>query len=172
MNDATAQTLDLRTSQLLLTVTELLDHNAPPREALSQASRQLCDQLLQRFRIPTPLQESRVALAPWQVRKAKAILASSMNGRTFIADVARQCFLSRSHFSRAFKKTTGMSPQEWALSYRIERAKDLLLDHALPVSHISQECGFADQSHFCRMFNKFEGTSPTKWRQLYCQGAA
>ncbi len=172
MNEATTPTLDLHTSQLLFSVTELLDHNSAPAEALSQASRKLCEHLLQRFRVPNPLQEARIALAPWQVRKAKEILATSVNRRTFIADVAAQCFLSRSHFSRAFKKTTGMSPQDWALNYRVERAKDLLLCSALSISQVSQECGFADQSHFCRVFNKYERTSPSKWRQCYAQGAA
>ncbi|HSC84435.1 MAG TPA: AraC family transcriptional regulator [Pseudomonas sp.] len=108
----------------------------------------------------------RLALAPWQERKAKEILSRSLTTRLFIADVAEQCVMSRSHFSRAFKKATGMSPQKWTLDLRIRRAKELLAEESLPISQISLECGFADQSHFSRMFNKLTGIPPKRWRQL------
>lgn len=108
----------------------------------------------------------KVALAAWQERKAKAILAGSLCTRLFIADVAKQCAMSRSHFSRAFKKSTGMSPQEWALDMRIRRAKECLKADQLPLAQISQECGFADQSHFSRMFSKLVGVTPKRWQRL------
>lgn len=111
-----------------------------------------------------------LALAPWQERKAKEILRRCLDSRLLIADVARQCALSRSHFSRAFKRATGLSPQEWSLSLRIDRAKQLLGNGSLPMSQISQECGFSDQSHFCRAFNKRVGMTPKGWRKRYPQG--
>jgi AraC family transcriptional regulator len=49
----------------------------------------------------------RLALAPWQEHKAKDILAGGLFSRLYIADVAEQCGISRSHFSRAFKQATG-----------------------------------------------------------------
>jgi len=114
--------------------------------------------------LPSP--RPSVALTPWQERKAKAMLAGSLCTRLFIADVARQCAMSRSHFSRAFKKTTGMSPQEWALDVRIRRAQECLKADHLPLAQISQECGFADQSHFSRMFSKLVGVTPKRWQRL------
>jgi AraC family transcriptional regulator len=108
----------------------------------------------------------RLFLAPWQERKAKAILERSLYTRLFIADVARQCALSRSHFSRAFKKTTGMSPQEWCLDLRVRQAKKFLATGFMPLSQISLECGFADQSHFSRMFSRIVGATPKRWQRL------
>lgn len=69
------------------------------------------------------------------------------------------------HFSRTFKKTTGMSSQEWSLDLRVRRAKELLTDGTLPIALIHLECGFADQSHFSRIFSKLTGTTPMRWRQ-------
>ncbi|WP_337057971.1 AraC family transcriptional regulator [Pseudomonas sp. USHLN015] len=165
---APVATLDHRTYELLLSLKDSLQAPEPASgQSLQQASLQLCEHLLQRYRAPRPARCERVALAPWQERKAKEIMAGSLSSRLFIAEVAEQCALSRSHFSRAFKKATGLSPQEWSLHYRIRRAKELLLNPGMPISRISQECGFSDQSHFCRVFNKLEGTTPNKWRRFH-----
>lgn len=160
-------TLDPQTYSLVLSLKDALaeDVSQGP-DQLCAASQQLCEHLLSRYREPAGSRVERVALAPWQERKAKAILADNLSSRLLIADVAAQCSLSRSHFSRAFKKTTGRSPQEWLLDLRISSAKDMLSRSALSISHISQECGFADQSHFCRTFNRLVGSPPNSWRRL------
>lgn len=115
---------------------------------------------------PADPMAQRLFLAPWQERKAKAILERSLYTRLFIADVAKQCALSRSHFSRAFKKTTGLSPQEWCLHLRVRQAKTFLATGFMPLSQISLECGFADQSHFSRMFSRIVGAPPKRWQRL------
>lgn len=159
--------LDTRTYRLLLSLREALETATQhERDLISDAGWQLCEHLLGRYQPPATGEAERFALAPWQERKAKEMLARSLQTRLFIADVAQQCAMSRSHFSRAFKKTTGMSPQEWSLDLRIRRAKELLADETLPISLISLECGFADQSHFSRMFSKLTGTTPLRWRRL------
>ena len=76
------------------------------------------------------------------------------------ADLAQACALSRSHFSRAFKCTTGLSPQEWIRQQRIQRAKELITGSSLSLTQISLECGFCDQAHFCHMFTRSEGVNP------------
>ena len=165
--------LDTQTYQLILSLREALETaERRGRDVVTRAGWQLCEHLLGRYQPPACHDGERFALAPWQERKAKETLARSLNSRLFIADVAQQCALSRSHFSRAFKKTTGMSPQEWTLDLRVRRAKELLADEAMPISLISLECGFADQSHFSRMFSKLTGTTPLRWRRLNAPHAA
>lgn len=160
-------TLDTQTYQLIVSLQEALQTtDSVGRDPISQAGRQLCEHLLQRYR-QSPANAERLSLAPWQERKAKEILARSLNARLFIADVAAQCAMSRSHFSRAFKKATGMSPQDWSLDLRVRRAQELLRDSTLPISSISLECGFADQSHFSRTFSRLVGSTPKRWRQLH-----
>ncbi|MDD0842717.1 helix-turn-helix domain-containing protein [Pseudomonas sp. Gutcm_11s] len=162
-----AATLDTQTYNLIVSLQAALEGSEPrERDTVSEVGRQLCRHLLERYQQPQETSPERLSLAPWQERKAKEMLARSLTARLFIADVAEQCAMSRSHFSRAFKKTTGMSPQEWSLDLRVRRAKELLRDLAMPISVISLECGFADQSHFSRMFGKLVGTTPKRWRQL------
>ena len=79
--------------------------------------------------------------------------------------VAEACKLSVSHFSRAFKVSTGVPPHQWLLTARIERARNLLADSATPLVEVADMCGFADQSHFSRIFARTMGTSPGAWRR-------
>ncbi|MGH8518111.1 MAG: helix-turn-helix transcriptional regulator [Panacagrimonas sp.] len=80
-------------------------------------------------------------------------------------EVARLCGLSRSHFSRAFKQTTGLSPREWQVRSRLHRVKELLADPTRSIAEIATHCGFADQSHLTRVFAQHEAVTPARWRR-------
>jgi AraC family transcriptional regulator len=104
-------------------------------------------------------------LAAWQEKLAKDMLAKSLDGAVTIAEIAAQCGLSASHFSRAFRQSTGIGPHNWLVKHRLNMAKDLLRNRALALSKIALQCGFADQSHFTRVFSHEMGTSPGMWRR-------
>ncbi|WP_225592091.1 helix-turn-helix domain-containing protein [Pseudomonas sp. PDM15] len=104
-----------------------------------------------------------VRLAAWQERRAKALIAANLNSGLSMEQLARECCLSRSHFSRAFHGSTGMSPHQWLTRQRIERARALLLGQCT-LTHIAQDCGFADQAHFSRVFARMAGMPPSQWR--------
>ena len=97
-------------------------------------------------------------------RIAKQLILANLGESLTIADLAQACALSRSHFSRAFKCTTGLSPQVWIRQQRIQRAKELITGSSLSLTQISLECGFCDQAHFCHMFTRSEGVNPMTWR--------
>jgi transcriptional regulator GlxA family with amidase domain len=107
----------------------------------------------------------RGALAPWQLRVAKQMLTTNLGGQISVAKVAAECQLSASHFARAFKCSTGMSPYRWLVHRRIEKAADLLRHSQLSVAEIAQICGFFDQSHLTRVFAAAQGKAPARWRQ-------
>jgi AraC-like DNA-binding protein len=113
---------------------------------------------------------ARGGLAPWQVRRAKDLLLSKSNGEMPLAQLARKCGLSASHFARAFRQSLGMAPHQWLLSARVERAKDRLLNFSASLAEIAIDCGFADQSHFTRVFTKQIGVSPGQWRRQNAAG--
>jgi AraC family transcriptional regulator len=77
--------------------------------------------------------------------------------------------LSSSHFINSFKQTLGVTPHQYLLKIRIERAKEKLQRSSLPLSEIAYELGFTDQSHFSRYFKKITGMSPLKWKQNFIQ---
>lgn len=108
----------------------------------------------------------RGGLAPWQFRRARDILMSRLDGEIPLDELARECGLSRSHFARAFKRTTGQPPHRWLMERRLERARELLLESKLSLAEIADACGFADQSHFTHRFSAATGVVPSEWRRL------
>lgn len=103
-------------------------------------------------------------LAPWQERQAKALIADSLGQNLSISRLAQACGLSRSHFSRAFRGSTGLSPHQWLTQMRIERAKTLLSEPR-PVAEVALDCGFSDQAHLARVFSRLVGLTPSQWRR-------
>lgn len=96
---------------------------------------------------------------------AKSILLENLEGDISISDVAQACNLSRGYFIRAFRETMGMTPYQWLLSERINRAKALLRASNAPLAEVAIACGFADQSHFTRVFSTIVGATPGNWRR-------
>jgi AraC family transcriptional regulator len=104
-------------------------------------------------------------LSPWQLRRVLDFLSARLSDDPTVGELARECGLSSGYFTRAFRQTTGVTPHQWLIRKRVERARGLLLGNGLGLADIALVCGFVDQSHFSRVFTKFEGDSPGRWRQ-------
>jgi AraC-like DNA-binding protein len=105
------------------------------------------------------------ALSRVHERRAKDMLLSRLDGNASIADIAEACSLSRSHFIRTFRETTGQTPHQWLQAQRVEHARQLLRDTKTSIAEIATLCGFADQSHFTRVFTQLVGATPGRWRR-------
>jgi AraC-like DNA-binding protein len=92
-------------------------------------------------------------------------LESDLGGTLTLQQVAAEFGLSVSHFSRAFRISTGLPPHQWLLQQRIMAAKQLMTVRDLPLSEIAISAGFANQSHFTRVFSAAVGVSPGIWRR-------
>jgi AraC-like DNA-binding protein len=107
----------------------------------------------------------RGGLAPWQGRRAVEMMRENLEGNIHLSDMARECGLSVSHFTRAFRKSFGESPYCWLLERRIDRSKTLLVTTDLPIADIAIQSGFSDQAAFTRAFGRIVGDSPGRWRR-------
>ena len=107
----------------------------------------------------------RGGLAPWQVRRACEKLESDLGGKISLQQIAAEFDLSISHFSRAFRSSTGLPPHQWLLQQRVKAAKQLMTVRELSLSEIAISAGFANQSHFTRVFSAVVGVSPGVWRR-------
>jgi AraC-like DNA-binding protein len=84
-----------------------------------------------------------------------------------VADAARLCAMSPSHFMRFFKQTIGQSFRAYLSSLRIAKAKLLLSEDDSSVADISQLVGFCNQSYFGEMFHVLTGMTPRAYRQRF-----
>lgn len=111
-------------------------------------------------------------LGAWQRRRVMDFMDAHLDGNITTLELARQCGLSGSYFTTAFRTSTGLTPHRWLKQRRVEQAKRLLADLALPVAEIALACGFANQSHFTRVFSAVAGCPPAEWRRRKRSGAA
>ena len=81
-----------------------------------------------------------------------------------LADLAAEYHFSVSYLTHCFKEATGYSIGKYRMLCRVAAAKQMLLVTDLPISTISNDCGFADLSNFCRYFRKEVGCSPSLFR--------
>jgi AraC family transcriptional regulator len=104
-------------------------------------------------------------LATWQAGRTLAYIEANLASKIEIGDLANLVALSRSHFSRAFKLTVGLSPMKYVIVRRVERAKAIISSTTEPLAEVALACGFADQAHLNRRFGDVVGSSPGRWRR-------
>ncbi len=75
--------------------------------------------------------------------------------------------MSTFHFAREFKRTTGTTPHQYLIKFRIDRAKEMLAAGELPLIDVGLQSGFSHQSHFTRLFRKLTGTTPLSYRMSF-----
>ncbi|WJH37586.1 helix-turn-helix transcriptional regulator [Paenibacillus sp. CC-CFT747] len=70
----------------------------------------------------------------------------------------------RTYLSKIFKQQTGLSPMNFLLKIRMERAR-LLLEKPLTIEQVASSVGFSDALYFSKQFKKWYGASPSDYRQ-------
>jgi AraC family transcriptional regulator len=81
-----------------------------------------------------------------------------------LTDLAALLGMSQFHFSHQFKQSMGISPYQYLLQQRIERAKQLLKQSDRSIADIASTCGFNSHSHLSKQFRQLTGTTPKAYR--------
>jgi AraC family transcriptional regulator len=90
----------------------------------------------------------------------KAYIDDHIGERISLNELARQAGVSRFHFARQFRLSTGESPMGHLRRVRIERSKGILQSQETTIAEVAARLGFSDQSHFTRIFGRLVGVSP------------
>lgn len=104
------------------------------------------------------------ALSPGVLRQVIEYVSDNLEHDVRLDDLARVAGTGMNRFVRCFKHSTGMSPYQYVVRARIERARTLLANCSLPMTEIAARTGFADQSHFSNTFRRMTGLSPRVYR--------
>jgi AraC-like DNA-binding protein len=103
-------------------------------------------------------------LPRYKLRRVMAYVDARLGGPISLDDLANVAGVSRFHVHRQFRKSVGVTPREYVLRTRIERAKGLLTESDLTVGEVSGAVGFADQSHFSNIFRRLTAMTPRGFR--------
>ena len=99
-----------------------------------------------------------------QERAVREYIHEHLQENISLDELAGSVGLSRYHFARRFRQSTGTTPHEFVLQQRVERAKTLLDRTNTALLDIASVCGFADQSHMTREFRKRVSVTPGRYR--------
>ncbi|MBY5635102.1 helix-turn-helix transcriptional regulator [Rhizobium leguminosarum] len=117
------------------------------------------------LKLSKAMPRKRSKLAGWQLRRATDFIEENCLRNIRLEELAGLTGLSQSHFSHAFKASTGIAPHQWQTNARLDRAKRLLVESENALTAIAAETGFADQAHFTRVFRKHVGITPASWKK-------
>ena len=106
----------------------------------------------------------RGGLSPARLRKIRELVEERMEEDLSLEEMARSVGLSAAHFSQVFRNTTGQTPHQCLLWYRVQRAKEMLRSAEMRVLDVAIACGFKTQQHFARVFRQMSGASQTEYR--------
>jgi AraC family transcriptional regulator len=97
----------------------------------------------------------------------KDYIEANLDAALTIAELSEVVNLSTHHFSELFRKTIGLTPHQYVLKIRIERAMVLLQSTQHPIVNIAQQVGFQTQSHFTRIFRQHTQVTPKQYRDHF-----
>ena len=148
---------------------ELKQSNVIGRHYAESLAQVLAMQLVRRYSYLKDLQMSHGGMAPRKLRKAIEFINENLDKEQTVAlaAVAGAVQMSYFHFTRAFKQSTGVTPNVYITEQRIERAKKLLSETEFPIADIALRTGFASQSHFTTTFRKFVWNTPKAFRGMH-----
>jgi AraC family transcriptional regulator len=115
---------------------------------------------------------SRVNVDPYdgltrgQLRRVDECIDGSPGAELKLSELASAAGVSTYHFCRQFKRSTGVSPWQYVLRWRVDRAAAMLATNPrTPVAAVAAACGFVDQSHLTRVFRRLRRLTPGQFRQ-------
>ena len=101
-----------------------------------------------------------------EIEKAKEYLESYWMDKFNADETAKAACLSKAHFTKLFKKHTGVTPYEYYINIKIGKLKEKLLDTNLSVAQAFAACNMDYNGHSAKLFKDKVGVSPSEYRKI------
>ncbi len=105
------------------------------------------------------------ALPGFKLRRAIRSMESGLREEFSLSRLAQEVGMSEFHFSRLFKKATGLSPSQFFIKRRLEKAQQLLLETEMSIIEVGMSVGYSSPSHFAQVFRRQTGVTPSDYRR-------
>lgn len=129
---------------------------------VQEAWLKLFDPLFQSLKVVTP-QAVEGGLSITQLMLVREYAEANLANKISLEKLASLCDLSRYQFLRRFESSMGLTPHNWLIQLRLERACLLLRLPNQNLAQVAANVGFYDQSHFNRAFRKWYGITPSQY---------
>ena len=103
-------------------------------------------------------------LSQGKLRRALQYIEDNLHRELALSDIAAALAISPGHFSHAFRHTVGLSPHQYVVKRRVERAKWLLRDSDVSISEVATRIGCSSSSNFSMLFHRATGMTPRSYR--------
>ncbi|MBF2083942.1 helix-turn-helix domain-containing protein [Thermoleptolyngbya sp. C42_A2020_037] len=131
-------------------------------ESLTQA---LVIHLLRRYsNLTQPIASPNSSFSRIQLQQAIDYIHTYLNRDLSLAELAGVVNISPTYFASLFKQTMGISPHQYVIQQRVERAKVMLMKTDLAIADIALQVGFSSQSHLTQQFKRLTGVTPKQVR--------
>ncbi|BAU15318.1 transcriptional regulator, AraC family [Leptolyngbya sp. NIES-3755] len=149
----------------LMLLDELKNEGLAGQRYVDSLANALMIQLLRHFSATEPQTElCEGGLSDRQLLQIADYVNEHLAQEIKIFELAELTRMSHFHFSRLFKQAIGVSPHQYVIEQRVERAKHLLKRSQLPIMEIAMLCGFSSHSHLGKCFRQCTGLSPKAYR--------
>ena len=111
-------------------------------------------------------QDHEDGLSKVKLKQAIEYINTHLSENLSLMAIAAELDMSQFYFCRLFKHSMGMTPHQYLIQQRIERAKQLLKQPKLTIASIAIKCGFANQSHLAKQFRQHTGLTPKQFRRV------
>lgn len=114
---------------------------------------------------PTKSRSQRGGLSLRQLERVRGYIDNRLDCDLSLTELAAVADLSPQHFAGAFRRSMNVTPHQYVLRQRVEKAKVMLVTPGASIADLAAALGFASQSHFTDVFRKIVGTTPSRFRQ-------
>lgn len=104
------------------------------------------------------------SLRDFYIKEAVSFIEQNYHFPITVESVAAFCGLNRNYLSKLFRESLNQTLQQFLMSYRMNKAADLLSSTEMSVAEVGCRCGYQNQLHFSRAFKSVVGASPSQWR--------
>ncbi|MFQ3786487.1 helix-turn-helix domain-containing protein [Halomonas sp. A29] len=143
---------------------ELVKRPEPSSLFVHSLTQALTVHLVRTYRDPEVLGRRSNALQAYKLRRVIDLMEQRLAESFSLADLAEAAHLSEYHFSRLFKRATGLPPLQYFIRLRMDRARQLLLDTGRSIIDIGMEVGYSSPGHFSQVFRRQVGITPSAYR--------
>ncbi|MDZ5434852.1 helix-turn-helix domain-containing protein [Pseudomonas fluorescens] len=144
---------------------ELIEERKPSLLFIHSLAQALTVHLIRRYLDPKRATRRSNALQAYKLRRVIDAMNEHLADEFRLAHLAHIAGLSEYHFSRMFKRATGLAPSQYFIRLRMSRARHLLLETDRSIIDVGLDVGYSSPSHFSQVFHREVGVTPSAYRQ-------